>query len=99
MPGQTTRQAPQISVQQFLQVRRIIFQAVMLKQISNDGSISAAAVGYPDLDLDLELLRQGSLDRRLPRSAAGQQRAVDIEKTDVHSKLLVVSGQCSVVGG
>src|SRR6516164_9182944 len=89
MPGQTTRQAPQISVQQFLQVRRIIFQPVMLKQISNDGPIGAAAVWHPDLHLDSELLRQGRLDGRLPSSAAGQQRAVDIEKTNVHLEIIV----------
>ena len=75
-------------MQQFLQIRGVIFDSVMMEQVPDDGPIGATAVGNTDRDLDAELLGQRRLDGCLPGPAAGQQRAVDIEQTNIHDEII-----------
>ena len=58
------------------------------EQIGDDGAVGAAAqLQLVDEVGDAELVGQGRLQGGLAGAAAGDQRAVDIEQTNVHEDL------------
>ncbi len=66
------------------------------QKIARYGAIGAAAIGNLHAQGDAENFGERQFQRRLARSAAGQQSAIDVEKACNHISIVATHGTLAV---